>query len=129
MSDLVAVPGDSAGYQALQLHLGKLTAGLEECKTDLEAQRLTMQQAADRAQRLAEQIAQADLGKRHIAMTEAVAHALGEASSSGHRLTLMSQDTAAQSEHARRVHRRLYEGLDRVRSDRKEPTPRPGFFR
>ncbi|MCX4650302.1 conjugal transfer protein TraB [Streptomyces microflavus] len=81
-----------------------------------------------RSEGLAVDIANAELDRKFVEMTNQVSVALGGAAVEVRRLHETAQEVSGLAHDTRRTHARLYEGLDTVRSNRREKTPKPGFF-
>ncbi|MET8615845.1 conjugal transfer protein TraB [Streptomyces misionensis] len=135
MSDLAPRTGGAAAptdgdnrYKAVQHKLKTLGQAMELAEGELGTLLLGMQRNADRAGELAVAIANAELDRTFVEMTNEVAIALGGAAAEVHRLHDAATEVSGLAHDARRTHARLYEGLDTVRSGRKERTPKPGFF-
>jgi DNA repair ATPase RecN len=136
MSDLTPTTGGGAAaptdgdnrYKAVQHKLKTLGKAMDMAGTELEALLRGMRMNAQRAEGLAVDIANAELDRKFIEMTNQVAVALGGAAVEVQKLHATAQEVSGLAHDARRTHARLYEGLDTVRSGRKERTPKPGFF-
>ncbi|GHB03734.1 conjugal transfer protein TraB [Streptomyces violaceoruber] len=136
MSDLApTTPGGAAArtdgdnrYKAVQQKLKTLSTALQLAGDELEQLLRGMRQNAQRAEGLAVDIANAELDRKFIGMTNQVAVALGGAAVEVQRVHEAAQEVSGLAADARRTHARLYEGLDTVRSGRSERTPKPGFF-
>ncbi|MGW3954071.1 conjugal transfer protein TraB [Streptomyces sp. NPDC004752] len=136
MSDLAPTTGGGAAartdgdnrYKAVQQKLKTLGTAMELASNELETLLRGMRMNAQRAEGLAVDIANAELDRKFIEMTNQVAVALGGAAGEVRKLHETAQEVSGLAHDTRRTHARLYEGLDTVRSGRKERTPRPGFF-
>ncbi|MFF9870160.1 conjugal transfer protein TraB [Streptomyces sp. NPDC013953] len=135
MSDLAPRPGTFAAptdrdhrYKAVQNKLKTLGTAMELAGNELEALLGEMRRNAQRAEGLAVDIANAELDRKFIEMTSQVAVAVGGAAVEVQKLHATAQEVSGLAADARRTHARLYEGLDTIRSGRKERTPKPGFF-
>ncbi|WP_327270790.1 conjugal transfer protein TraB (plasmid) [Streptomyces sp. NBC_01218] len=115
-------------YKAVQHKLKTLGTAMDAADTELQALLRGMLMNAQRAESLAVDIANAELDKKFVEMTNQVSVALGGAAVEVRRLHETAQEVSGLAMDARRTHARLYEGLDTVRSGRKERTPKPGFF-
>ncbi|WP_331734735.1 conjugal transfer protein TraB [Streptomyces sp. NBC_00887] len=135
MSDLQHHTGGPAArtdgdhrYKAVQHKLKTLGTAMDLAGNELEALLRGMRTNAQRAESLAVDIANAELDRKFVEMTGQVSLALGGAAVEVHKLYETAQEVAGLAHDTRRTHARLYEGLDTVRSGRKERTPKPGFF-
>ncbi|MDQ1013503.1 conjugal transfer protein TraB [Streptomyces afghaniensis] len=115
-------------YKAVQNKLKTLGKAMDMAQNELEALLRGMRMNAERAEGLAKDIANAELDKKFVEMTNQVSVALGGAAVEVRKLQETAQEVSGPAHDARRTHARLYEGLDTVRSGRKERTPKPGFF-
>ncbi|MES5824875.1 conjugal transfer protein TraB [Streptomyces sp. RG80] len=127
MSDL-AQTDDANHFKAVQQKLKKLNRAMDLASNELELLLRGMRTNAQRAERLAVDIANAELDRKFIEMTSQVSVALGGAAVEVKKLHETAQEVSGLANDARRTHARLYEGLDTIRSGRRERTPRPGFF-
>ncbi|MEU4506811.1 conjugal transfer protein TraB [Streptomyces sp. NPDC024089] len=135
MSDLTLHTGGAAAqtdgdnrYKAVQQKLKTLAKAMDLASNELEALQRRMRMNAQRAEGLAVAIANAQLDKKFIAMTSQVSVALGGAALEVKKLHETAREVSGLAHDTRRTHARLYEGLDTVRSSRRERTPKPGFF-
>ncbi|MEU8550528.1 conjugal transfer protein TraB [Streptomyces roseoverticillatus] len=136
MTDLVprtssaapALADDDNRYKAVQAKLGKLTQALDDADNELEELRRSMKATAARAQGVAGDIENADLDAKFVSVTDDVALALGGAVAEVKDLCTTAQEVATLAHQAKGTHAKLYGGLDDIRSNRREKTPRPGFF-
>ncbi|MEU5499508.1 hypothetical protein [Streptomyces griseofuscus] len=135
MSDLtprtgfIVAPTDGDGrYKAVQLKLKSLGTAMEAAGQELEMLLRRMRVNAQRTEGLAVDIANAELDRKFIEMTNQVAVALGGAAVEVQKLHATAQEVSGLATAARRTHARLYAGLDTIRSGRSERTPKPGFF-
>ncbi|TVL88471.1 conjugal transfer protein TraB [Streptomyces sp. SAJ15] len=136
MSDLAPTTGGGAAattdgdnrYKAVQQKLKTLGTAMDLASNELETLLRGMRQNAQRAGGLAVDIANAELDRKFIEMTNQVSVALGGAAVEVQKLHETAQEVSGLATDARRTHARLYEGLDTVRSGRRERTPKPGFF-
>ncbi|MER7832208.1 conjugal transfer protein TraB [Streptomyces sp. NPDC095602] len=115
-------------YQDVQKKMKVLAQKMDEATTDLENLRQTMRANAATAQTLANQIENADLDVKFVALTQAVSAALDGASTAVGKLLASAQQAATRASDVQHRHRQLYQRLDEVRSGRAERTPKPGFF-
>ncbi|MBM7167460.1 conjugal transfer protein TraB [Streptomyces sp. G44] len=123
----VRTDGDNR-YKAVQHKLKTLSTAMEQSNNELQALVRAMSVSARHADGLAVDIANAQLDTVFIDMTHQVAVALDGACVEVQKLHAAAEDVSARAQHARRRHARMYEGLDRIRSRRRERTPKPGFF-
>ncbi|MEU5416575.1 conjugal transfer protein TraB [Streptomyces clavifer] len=135
MSDLQRHTGGPAArtdgdnrYKAVQHKLKTLGTAMDMAGNELESLLRGMRANAQRAEGLAVDIANAELDAKFVEMTNQVSVALGGAAVEVHKLHESAREVAGLAHDTRRTHARLYEGLDTVRSSRKERTPKPGFF-
>ncbi|MER5509338.1 conjugal transfer protein TraB [Streptomyces sp. NPDC002766] len=135
MSNLAPRPGTFTAptdgdnrYKMVQLKLKSLGSAMDLAKNELEALLRGMRTNAQRAESLAVDIANADLDRKFIEMTNQVAVALGGGAVEVRKLHDTAQEVSGLATDTRRTHARLYEGLDTIRSGRTERTPKPGFF-
>lgn len=124
-----AAPADGDNrFKAVQAKLKTLTQAMDEAATELAALHRGMQANADRVEKVSADIANADLDPTFVEMTSQASLALGGAAIEARKLDETGQEVATLAHSARRSHSRLYQGLDEVRSGRRERTPKPGFF-
>ncbi|MCX5166195.1 conjugal transfer protein TraB [Streptomyces sp. NBC_00264] len=136
MSDIVPHTGGGAAartdgenrYKDVQRKLKTLGKAMDMAGDELQQLLRGMRLNAQRAEGLAGDIANAQLDRKFIAMTSQVSVALGGAAAEVQKLHETAQEVSSLAHGARRTHARLYEGLDTVRTGRKERTPKPGFF-
>ncbi|MFD5342994.1 conjugal transfer protein TraB [Streptomyces anulatus] len=136
MSDLAPTTGGGAAartdgdnrYKSVQQKLKTLGTAMDMASTELETLLRGMRMNAQRSEGLAVDIANAELDKTFVEMTNQVSVALGGAAIEVRKLHETAQEVSGLAHDTRRTHARLYEGLDTVRSSRKERTPKPGFF-
>ncbi|MEU8445538.1 conjugal transfer protein TraB [Streptomyces microflavus] len=136
MSDLAPTTGGGAAartdgdnrYKAVQQKLKTLGTAMDMAGTELEVLLRGMRMNAQRSEGLAVDIANAELDRKFVEMTNQVSVALGGAAAEVRKLHETAQEVSGLAHDTRRTHARLYEGLDTVRSSRKERTPKPGFF-
>ncbi|MFG2463348.1 conjugal transfer protein TraB [Streptomyces sp. NPDC048523] len=136
MSDLAPTTGSGAAaatdgdnrYKAVQQKLKALGQAMDLASNELEALLRGMRTNAQRAEGLAVDIANAELDGKFVEMTNQVSVALGGAAVEVKKLHETAQEVSGLAHVTRRTHARLYEGLDTIRSGRRERTPRPGFF-
>ncbi|MEU9031472.1 conjugal transfer protein TraB [Streptomyces sp. NPDC048383] len=136
MSDLAPTTGGGAAaktdgdnrYKAVQRKLKTLATAMDLAAGELEALLLSMRTNAQRSEGLAVDIANAELDRKFIEMTNQVSVALGGAAVEVKKLHETAQEVSGLAHDTRRTHARLYEGLDDLRSSRPERTPKPGFL-
>jgi methyl-accepting chemotaxis protein len=136
VSDLAPTTGGGAAattdgdnrYKAVQQKLKTLGTAMDLAGDELEQLLRRMRLNAQRTEGLAVDIANAELDRKFIEMTNQVAVALGGAATEVQKLHETAQEVSGLATAARRTHAWLYEGLDTVRSGRRERTPKPGFF-
>ncbi|MFD9459005.1 MULTISPECIES: conjugal transfer protein TraB [unclassified Streptomyces] len=119
--------GDSR-FKSVQRKLKTLGDAVDTASGELEALQTRMHRRAAAASSVADAIATAHLDKKFVEMTHAVGSALSGAAMEVTSLREAAEDVVGLARDARRTHARLYEGLDDIRSSRKERTPKPGFF-
>ncbi|SEF19004.1 conjugal transfer protein TraB [Streptomyces sp. Ag109_O5-10] len=119
---------DDNRYKAVQAKLGALAAALDCAGSDLETLVRSIKENAQFAEDIAADIANAGLDPTHVDLASNVGAALGGAGQQVHKLQSTAQETADLAYSARSTHSKLYAGLDELRSNRREKTPRPGFF-
>ncbi|MFB8137476.1 conjugal transfer protein TraB [Streptomyces mirabilis] len=125
----VAWPGDDDNrYKAVQGKLRALGNALDDATLELESLRRSMQANATRTEGVARDIENADLDAKFVEVTNLVSVALGGAAVEVKHLGATAQETANLTHETRRTHSKLYGELDTIRSNRREKTPRPGFF-
>jgi hypothetical protein len=124
-----AAPTDGDNrYKAVQHKLKTLGRAMDMAGNELEMLLRGMRMNAQRAEGLAVDIANAELDRKFVEMTNQVSIALGGAAVAVQQLHESAQDVSGMAHNAQRTHARLYEALDTVRSGRRERTPKPGFF-
>lgn len=136
MSDLVRRPSGAAPapadgdnrYKAVQAKLRRLGQALDDSTLELEGLRRSMQTNASRTEDAARDIENAGLDGKFVEMTNLVSVALGGAAIEVRLLHDTAQETADLTHETRRTHSQLYGALDDIRSNRREKTPKPGFF-
>ncbi|MEU3855033.1 conjugal transfer protein TraB [Streptomyces sp. NPDC029554] len=128
MSDLARTTDDGNHFKAVQQKLKRLGTAMDMSKIELETLLRGMRMNAQRSEGLAAAIANAELDPKFVEMTNQVSLALGGAAVEVRKLHETAEEVSSLAHDARRTHARLYEGLDTVRSGRKERTPKPGFF-
>ncbi|WP_328541081.1 conjugal transfer protein TraB [Streptomyces sp. NBC_00344] len=124
-----AAPTDGDNrYKAVQHKLKTIGRAMDSATAELEGLQRGMRTNADRAYVLAESIANAELDKKFVEITNSVSLALGGAAVEARKLHATAEEVAGFAHETARTHSKLYDGLDQVRSSRKERTPKPGFF-
>jgi len=128
-SGAAPVPADGDNrYKAVQNKLDKLGKAMDDATLELEGLRRSMQANATRTEDDARDIENAGLDPRFVELTNNVAVALGGAAIQVRRLHDTAQETTDLTHETKRTHSKLYGALDDIRSNRREKTPRPGFF-
>jgi DNA repair ATPase RecN len=122
------VADDDNRYKAVQAKLDKLGRALDDAGLELEGLRRSMRANAKDTDDVATDIENADLDRKFVALTTNVATALDGAAREVRTLSDTAQETADLTHETRRTHARLYGALDDIRSNRREKTPKPGFF-
>ncbi|MFF8960796.1 conjugal transfer protein TraB [Streptomyces sp. NPDC014894] len=123
------VPADGDNrYKAVQAKLDALGRALDDAGLGLEELVRSVRRNAKRAEDAARDVANAGLDPRFVELTGNVGVALGGAGAQVKKLHDTAQETADLTHETRRTHSRLYGALDDIRSNRREKTPRPGFF-
>ncbi|MEW2497550.1 conjugal transfer protein TraB [Streptomyces nodosus] len=126
-----AVPAPADGdnrYKAVQAKLDTLGRALEDAGLGLEELLRSVRKNAKRAEDTARDVANAELDPKFVELTSNVGVALGGAGVQVKKLYETAQETADLTHETRRTHSRLYGALDDIRSNRRERTPKPGFF-
>ncbi|MFD5398576.1 conjugal transfer protein TraB [Streptomyces sp. NPDC127097] len=124
----VAQGGDDNRFKAVQSKLGRLAKALDDATVELEILHRSMQGNANHTDGVATDVENADLDGKFVGLTSNVATALVGAARSVKTLTDTTCETADLTYKTRRAHARLYGRLDDIRSNRREKTPRAGFF-
>ncbi len=125
----VPVPADDDNrYKAVQAKLKTLASALDDAGLELEALVRSVKANAQRAQDVARDIGNAGLDAKFVELTSTVSVALGGAAVQVKKLSDTAQETADLTHQTRRTHSQLYGALDEIRSNRRERTPKPGFF-
>ncbi|MFE7934329.1 hypothetical protein ACFU6S_37570 [Streptomyces sp. NPDC057456] len=124
---VAATDGDNR-YKAVQQKLTALVRTLDSSLLDLVQLHLRMKTNATRSEDAARAIAAADVDPTFVEMQNAVSLALGGAQIAARKLGESGSEVSRLAQEARTMHARLYEGLDDIRSSRRERTPKPGFF-
>ncbi|MFF9497232.1 conjugal transfer protein TraB [Streptomyces flaveolus] len=115
-------------FKAVQQKLKTLGRAMDLASNELETLLRGMRVNAQRAEGLAVDIANAELDPKFVEMTNQVSVALGGAAVEVRKVHESAEEVSGLAHDAWRMHARLYEGLDTIRSGRKERTPKPGFF-
>ncbi|MGX1025448.1 DNA repair ATPase RecN [Streptomyces ambofaciens] len=123
-----AVADDDNRYKAVQAKLDKLSKVLDDASLDLVALWRSMLANAKHTDSVATDIENADLDPKFVALTTSVATALDGAAREVRTLSDSAQETADLTHETRRTHAKFYGALDDIRSNRREKTPKPGFF-
>ncbi|GAB2606794.1 conjugal transfer protein TraB [Streptomyces capparidis] len=122
-------PADSDNrYKAVQAKLATLAKIMDDGALELEALHREMKVNATRTERAALDIAHGGLDPKFVELTNDVAEALGGAAVEVNNLSTTAEQVATSTHQAKRTHSRLYGALDDIRSNRRERTPKPGFF-
>ncbi|MGW1620973.1 conjugal transfer protein TraB [Streptomyces sp. NPDC002172] len=119
---------DDNRYKAVQAKLMTLGSALDDASLELESLVRSTGANAQRAQDVARDIANAGLDAKFVDLTSNVSVALGGAAVEVRKLADTAQETAGLTHQSRVTHSRLYGALDEIRSNRREKTPKPGFF-
>ncbi|WP_369181000.1 conjugal transfer protein TraB [Streptomyces mutabilis] len=123
-----AVDDDDNRYKAVQAKLDKLSKVLDDATLDLVALWRSMLANAKHTDGVATDIENADLDPKFVVLTANVATALDGAAREVRTLSDTAQETTDLTHETRRTHAKLYGALDDIRSNRREKTPKPGFF-
>ncbi|MFF8431108.1 conjugal transfer protein TraB [Streptomyces sp. NPDC016566] len=126
-----AAPAPADGdnrYKAVQAKLDRLGQAMDDATLELEALRRSVLANTASAEGVASDIEAADLDPKFVDLTNNVTVALGGAAIDVHKLQETAEETADLTHEARGLHYKLYGALDDIRSNRRERTPRPGFF-
>ncbi|MFH8753349.1 conjugal transfer protein TraB [Streptomyces rimosus] len=115
-------------YKSVQAKLGQLARAMDDATVELGVLRSDMRTNAKRVQDLASRIDDADLDPKYVDMTSEVSTALGGAAVQSRKLHQTAEEVSALAYDTRHNHAQLYEGLDTIRSGRRDRTPKPGFF-
>ncbi|MDQ0577915.1 hypothetical protein [Streptomyces rishiriensis] len=124
---VAATDGDNR-YKAVQQKLTALARTLDSSLLELEQLHLRMKANATRSEEAARAIAAADVDPTFVEMQNAVSLALGGAQVAARRLGESGREVSRLAHEAQTLHASLYQGLDDIRSSRRERTPKPGFF-
>ncbi|WPO76273.1 conjugal transfer protein TraB [Streptomyces sp. KN37] len=115
-------------YKAVQAKLDKLGKAMDDATIELESLRRSMETNAKQTDCLATDIENAGLDPKFVALTHNVATALDGAAREVRGLCDTAHETTDLTHRTRRTHSKLYRALDEIRSNRREKTPKPGFF-
>lgn len=115
-------------YKAVQNKLDKLGKAMDDATLELQSLRRSMQANATRTENVARDIENAGLDGKFVETSNLVSVALGGAAVQVKRLCDTAQETADLTHETKSTHSKLYGALDDIRSNRREKTPRPGFF-
>ncbi|MEV5784546.1 conjugal transfer protein TraB [Streptomyces sp. NPDC052287] len=125
----VPVPTDADNrFKAVQAKLEAFARALDDAGSDLESLVRSVRSNAGRAEDTARDVANAELDPKFVELSCSVGVALGGAAVQVRKLRNTAQETADLTHETRRKHSKLYGALDDIRSNRRERTPRPGFF-
>ncbi|WP_030978284.1 conjugal transfer protein TraB [Streptomyces sp. NRRL S-1824] len=123
----VPTDGDNR-YKAVQAKLDRLGKAMDDATLELVSLQRSMRANATRTEDAARDIENAGLDSKFVEVTNLVAVALGGAAVEVRKLHDTAQETADLTHETKRTHSKLYGALDDIRSNRREKTPRPGFF-
>ncbi|MEU7428393.1 conjugal transfer protein TraB [Streptomyces sp. NPDC040750] len=123
-----AVADGDNRYKAVQAKLDTLGRALDDAGLGLEELVRSIKKNAKRAEDAARDVDNADLDPKFVELTSNVGVALGGAGVQVKKLYETAQETADLTYETKRTHSKLYGALDDIRSNRREKTPRPGFF-
>ncbi|MEU0034662.1 conjugal transfer protein TraB [Streptomyces sp. NPDC006333] len=126
-----AVPAPADGdnrYKAVQAKLDALGRALDDAELGLEELVRSVKKNTKRAEDAARDVANAQLDPKFVELTSNVGVALGGAGVQVKKLHDTARETADLTHETKRTHSKLYGALDDIRSNRRERTPKPGFF-
>jgi|tagenome__1003787_1003787.scaffolds.fasta_scaffold19053292_2 hypothetical protein len=123
-----AVADGDNRYKAVQAKLDTLGRALDDAGLGLEELVRSIKRNAKRAEDAARDVDNAELDPKFVELTSNVSVALGGAGVQVKKLHDTAQETADLTYETKRTHSKLYGALDDIRSNRREKTPRPGFF-
>ncbi|GAB1340855.1 conjugal transfer protein TraB [Streptomyces sp. E-15] len=123
-----AVADGDNRYKAVQAKLDALGRALDDAGLGLEELVRSVRKNAKRAEDAARDVDNAELDPKFVELTSNVGVALGGAGVQVKKLSETAQETADLTYETKRTHSRLYGALDDIRSNRREKTPRAGFF-
>ncbi|MYV42999.1 conjugal transfer protein TraB [Streptomyces sp. SID1328] len=127
-SSAVPAAADDNRYKAVQTKLDALGRALDDAGLGLEELMRSIKKNAKRAEDAARDVDNADLDPKFVELTSNVGVALGGAWVQVKKLHDTAQETADFTYETKHTHSKLYGALDDIRSNRREKTPRPGFF-
>jgi len=120
--------GGDHGYEATQAMLRRFEHRMGALQGELDALQRRQRANALLASNTADQVAHAELDPKHVELTRQVASALNGANAGVRRLAEVVQGMVGRIGRTKALHRRLYAGLHRIRSNRPERAPKPGFL-
>ncbi|MFF8939225.1 conjugal transfer protein TraB [Streptomyces paradoxus] len=123
-----AVADGDNRYKDVQAKLGALQRALDDAGLGLEGLLRSVHTNTRRAEDAARDVANAQLDPKFVELTSNVGVALGGAGKQVKKLHDTARETADLTHKTKRTHSKLYGALDDIRSNRREKTPRPGFF-
>jgi len=123
-----ASAGGHSKYRATQQKLKGFEQDLDQLKMLLEQLAQRINDNADRALSTGRRAHDSDFDPRPVSLANAVGIALGGMGTDAAVLIQMASELAAKAADAQRTHQRRYEPLDKVRSQRRVRTPKPGAF-
>lgn len=123
-----AVADGDNRYKAVQAKLDTLGRALDDAGLGLEELVRSVRKNAKRAEDAARDVANAELDPKFVELTSNVGVALGGAGVQVKKLHDTAQETADLTYETKATHSKLYGALDDLRSNRRERTPKPGFF-
>ncbi|MGP3636149.1 conjugal transfer protein TraB [Streptomyces sp. 24-1644] len=123
-----AVADGDNRYKAVQAKLDAFGRALDDAGLGLEELVRSVRRNAKRAEDAARDVDNAELDPKFVELTSNVGVALGGAGVQVKKLYETAQETADLTHETKRTHSKLYGALDDIRSNRREKTPRPGFF-
>ena len=129
MSSDLARPSDGDNrYKAVQAKLATLGRAMDDATLQLEDLHRSMRENVTRTEGVARDIENAGLDKKFVEMTNLVAVALGGAAVQVRRLSDTATEAVDLTHQTKHTHSKLYGALDDIRSNRREKTPKAGFF-
>ncbi|MDX3232521.1 conjugal transfer protein TraB [Streptomyces sp. ME19-01-6] len=120
--------GGTSKYDRLQQRLKGFAADMEQSKILLEQLAKRIDANATHAKGVASRAAATEFDEKPVGLASAVSVALGGTGVDAKKLTQMAAKLAGKADATQRTHQRLYEPLHKVRSQRRERTPKPGAF-
>jgi hypothetical protein len=128
-SGAAPVPADGDNrYKAVQAKLDRLGKAMDDAALELVSLQRSMRANASRTEGVAGDIENAGLEGKFVEVTNLVAVALGGAAVEVRKLHDTAEEVVDLTYQTKRTHSKLYGALDDIRSNRREKTPRPGFF-